>query len=862
MAYKDFYTRVPGTNITYNDGTLSATKSQEAGPRVMIAASAVKGIAGRLFTAESLESTVSEFGDFSELATAYQTALANLPQTSNVDLVRIATKAEHLLVQKISKAGSAEYETIIKISPKRQGDVLVGNKDVNAFEAYRLALVPVKKGNIYKQRVVIVQDLTSSTKTIVYDSELEYTQNLADFDVEINNDVGNDHILFTPHAYSTEGAASTLRAAAEQKNISINNLITFDALAIGNIHVFNASDTTNSAEVSNPTYQIVKHTQSSTYSPDYLNKYASLEVKYQDLDYLNSDMIYVEGCYADILPLDLENASLSQAIDYGSYNLGYMWKYVHEGTPYSYMFGRKDALNSANVSTDEIAVCSGPIIPLGGTITQGDNLLYQVGTAGIVLGDLLNLFEVEIIDLAATADSVEMFPLNTGKIKVAIKSAALANGQTKSIVIGKSDAPIFTVKIKKGYTLPDNTKAKFTIRASKVAGNRTISDSLISKSSADGNYDKPINCDPFVISPFQLTGQLIPETVLEQLLSFGSWLAPTNTTVSLNAKAEQIREISFLHQAASMAYKASNIYRQCVAFVPVSQPKPSNDGVQKWAGKAPLYEIDNDTGELVVAQNGTMLQGCKLLFGAKNYRSGRPFGGVILTTGNQLPNGEPYGIDDTDEAVDSKGLPIDIGKHVVVVGSWGTITPQNTRTDKILALPKVSKFVNLAPAVMGKLLALPINEEPIGPVNGRIAGVSVLGVSVPKSLLNSLALGRVCMFDSAGSLSILRTTALPTSDYTRVSTLRAANRILSNIREMALPFLGKTVDFARTTMAQRIEGFMTGEVRLGNIQGYQPARISATKADEIAGRLNVSVSFIPPFSLETVNVDMTVLPPQ
>lgn len=859
MAYKDFYTRVPGTNITYNDGTLSATKSQEAGPRVMIAASAVKGIAGRLFTAESLESTVSEFGDFSELATAYQTALANLPQTSNVDLVRIATKAEHLLVQKISKADSAEYETIIKISPKRQGDVLVGNSEVDAFKAYRLALVPVKKGNIYKQRVVIVQDLTSSTKAIVYDSELEYTQNLADFDVEINNDVGNDQILFTPHAYSTTGAASTLSAAAEQKSISINNLITFKDLVIGNIHVFNASDAADSAAVSNPTYQIIKHTQSSTYSPDYLNKYASLEVKYQDLDYLNSDMIYVEGCYADILPLDLANASISQAIDYGSYNLGYMWKYVHEGTPYSYMFGRKDALSSDNVSTDERILATTTI---GGTIpTTVTQLSYQVGSAGIVLGDLLNLFEVEILDLADGATSVEMFPLNTGKIKVAIKPGTIANGATKSIIIGKSEAPIFTVKIKKGYSLNGKT-AKFTIRASKVANSLSISDFLIDKDNVNCAYDKAVNCDPFVISPFQLTGQLIPEAVLEQLLSFSSWLAPTNTTVSLNAKAEQIREISFLHQAASMAYKASNIYRQCVAFIPVSQPKPSNDGVQKWAGKAPLYEIDNDTGELVVAQNGTMLQGCKLLFGATNYRSGRPFGGVILTTGNQLPNGEPYGIDDTDEAVDSKGLPIDIGKHVVVVGSWGTITPQNTRTDKILALPKVSKFVNLAPAVMGKLLALPINEEPIGPVNGRIAGVSVLGVSVPKSLLNSLALGRVCMFDSAGSLSILRTTALPTSDYTRVSTLRAANRILSNIREMALPFLGKTVDFARTTMAQRIEGFMTGEVRLGNIQGYQPARISATKADEIAGRLNVSVSFIPPFSLETVNVDMTVLPPQ
>jgi hypothetical protein len=857
MAYKDFYTRVPGTNITYNDGSLAAAKALENGPRVMIAASAAKGITGRLFTAESLESAISEFGEFSELATAYQSALANLPQNSTVDLVRIATKSEHLLIQKKVKDGSSEYETIIKISPKRQGDVLVGSSFTDAFKAYRLALVPVKKGNIYKQRVIVIQDLTTSTRTIVYDSELEYTQNLADFDIEINNDVGNDQILYTPLAYDKAGAALSLADASAKTSILINEVPTFDALVIGNIHSFNSNPSAASSSVNTSLYQLTKHTTESNYSPDYLNKYSSLEVKYQDLDYLTSDMIYVEGCYADILPFDLVNATISEAIDYGSYNLGYMWKYVHEGTPYIFMFGRKDALNSSNVSTDERVLATTTV---GGTVTT--QLSYQVGSAGVQLGDLLNLFEVEILNLAAASDSVEMFPLESGKIKVAVKTASIDAGETKEIKIGKSDAIIFTIKIKSTYALPANKTAKFTIRASKVAGTLALSDYLIAKNDTNLDYDKVINCDPFVISAFKLTGQLVPEAVLEQLLTFTSWIAPTNTSVSLILKEEQIREVSFLHQAASMAYKASNIYRQCVSFVPVSQPKPSNDGVQKWAGKAPLYQINDENGELVVGQNGTMLQGCKLLFGATDYRGGKPFGGIILTTGSNLPNGEPYGIDDTDEAVDSKGLPIDIGKHVIVIGSWGSIVSQNTRTDKILALPKISKFVNLAPAVMGKLLSLPINEEPIGPVNGRVSGVSVLGVSVPKSLLNSMALGRICMFDGSGALSILRTAALPSSDYTRVSTLRAANRILSNIRDMALPFLGKTVDFARTTMAQRIEGFMTGEVRLGNIQGYQPTKISATKADEIAGRLNVSVSFIPPFSLETVNVDMTVLPPQ
>ena len=37
----------------------------------------------------------------------------------------------------------------------------------------------------------------------------------------------------------------------------------------------------------------------------------------------------------------------------------------------------------------------------------------------------------------------------------------------------------------------------------------------------------------------------------------------------------------------------------------------SNDGIIKWAGAGPTYEI-NDNGELVVAKDGTKLQSNKL----------------------------------------------------------------------------------------------------------------------------------------------------------------------------------------------------------------------------------------------------------
>ena len=77
-----------------------------------------------------------------------------------------------------------------------------------------------------------------------------------------------------------------------------------------------------------------------------------------------------------------------------------------------------------------------------------------------------------------------------------------------------------------------------------------------------------------------------------------------------------------------------------------------------------------------------------------------------------------------------------------------------------------------------------------------------------------------------------------------------------------MPYLGRSVNFAKTALAQQLQGFMVSEQRNGYIQAYRPAQIYSSRADEIAGRMNISVAFTPPFSLEMVNVDMTILPPQ
>lgn len=835
MAYRNFYSRLPGVQATFNDGNLANVAPEiKSGAKLLIASSAEQGYTNRLFSVDSLESVITEFGETSSIAKSLQLARANGAQ--NVDVVKVNGKQSHFLIKKSIEGADFQKETIIKISPKRTGRMFVGTTNgsgsdttVDVLAGYVVALLPFKKGNIFKQRVLLYQiNNVNQPKTLIYDSEMLLTNSLSAFDIEINNAPGNDQILVTPEFFNTTGAEDfqisleDAVAAFDNKQIKVTLLKTLSSITSSDISVFNSDKTVESAI--NADYSVITLQPENIDQVTHLERFAGLEVKYHDLDYLDADFIYCDGCYADIAPVELGALSSSEKLEYGAHKLGYMWKYVYEGKPYVFFFGRKNPFDSANIVD---------------SYTSG-GITFSFSADQKKIGDLLNLVDIKFhVDGALLEPAVEIFTSDTGRVECHITTSS-------ATLDGVVELPFCTVT---GLDINNNVAdgKVVTLRPS-VVGNDNRALSILLEG---GSY----NTDAFVETPHTLYGSLVPEAVIERLLTY------TLEGVSLVASSIEVREVNFLHQAAMMAYKASNTTSQTIAFVPCSPPPASNDGITKWAGNSPIYNVDT-SGALVVESIGTGIQGNKLLFGAPNYRGGLPFGGVILTTGENLPNQEPYGIDDTDEASDGRGTPIDIGKHAIVIGSWGTFTPATATQYKVRVNRAQYGFSNLAPAVAARLISLPVNSEPIGPVNGIVAGVSVLGARIPKATLNTLALGRVCMFDQNGALAILRTAALPNSDYTRVSTIRVANRILGAIRAFALPYLGRSVNFAKTSLSQQLQGFMTSEVRNRNIQGYNEVQIYSSRADEIAGRMNISVSFIPPFSLEMVNVNMTILPPQ
>ena len=324
-----------------------------------------------------------------------------------------------------------------------------------------------------------------------------------------------------------------------------------------------------------------------------------------------------------------------------------------------------------------------------------------------------------------------------------------------------------------------------------------------------------------------------------------------------------LQALEYLHQSATAAYRASTNYSQTIAIVPTSAPTRSRNGVSAWAGNPAEYRVESN-GDVKVIKDGTGVLGTKLLAGSTSYRNGAAFGGVILTNGSELPNGLPYGIDDSDEALDAMGNPIDLGKHVVVVGAYGLIqNPASMigKNGKKVNIAQSQPYVgNAGPMIAGLLSILEPGTEPIGPIRGRIAGFNAQQ-RTPKAVLDNLAALRICMIDQTGVISSIYTAALRTSDYTKISSILAANSILSRIRQECLSVIGTAyTDAVISDLAGRLDGLGRALVAEGYAQRLS-TQLRGSQLDRINGVVRVSVTFIPPLSIEAISIDLTLEPP-
>ena len=339
-----------------------------------------------------------------------------------------------------------------------------------------------------------------------------------------------------------------------------------------------------------------------------------------------------------------------------------------------------------------------------------------------------------------------------------------------------------------------------------------------------------------------------------------------------DATDAQLREVNFAHQLASFCYYASNTYHMCLGFMSFSKPVAFNQiDLANYFGELPVYQGWN--GKLsneAIKTGGNGILGNKFLGGAKGYRYGRlkngaisngyAFGGFICTKGLGLPNKEGYGINQSDEKLDKNKFPVDIGRHIVLSAAWpiasatigGVVSSFKTPISSILA---------------SRIYSFPVNNEPFGEVNGRLNSNLVL-TSSESSLVSSgyagdarVARVTVLNTDNAGNVYIanISTAAHPIDDYKRISTIRCVNRVINGLRNLAKGYIGTSFNSSNIISLQTaINGYLKSEQDVGVHQGAV-AQIAYTRRDRINGNLKIKLRMVPPFSLETIEVETSIL---
>lgn len=579
-------------------------------------------------------------------------------------------------------------------------------------------------------------------------------------------------------------------------------------------------------------------------NPSLVERYAALDQAYLMLDYKDADHLLPVDAYIDCKNIvDIADSVMSKsgapasATDYGLFwsgppaagsdrdALGYLWRYIYRGASYVTFADQTDAYSFTRTAA---------------SYTGADALSItctELGKGG-------NACTIEVQD-DATGDATISFN-SDGGVAIVVR-ADISGGATSADVAGFINTAV--------AAFDTSTISAFAKAPSELLGTATGDGTAAITVAANTNFTGGAGANivhlqknPHIARPAKVT------------------------SVYGNASDAQLREANFAHQLAEACYLGSTNWSTMLGAISYKEPEAGSiaisstaEALADWAGDLPEYG-DNGIEKYIGASgdNGEGALGNKFLAGAYGYRghmlkaesasSGYAYGGFIRTVGSALPNGEkwPYGVNDADEAKDESGRVVDLGKHIHVTSAWPTHTNGFDGGSTYKG--------DLAAAFTGLLAVTPPAEEPIG-VGSRLVGIN--GQNFHSTTLSDLAGIRAVglRFDDTESVWIpttAKTAAHPDSDYSRLSTIRIANLLISGCRQIAKGYIGKQFNpQVLLSLKSALDQFGLAQQAIGNA-GKVKIALNYTRSERILGRLNIQVRFVPPFSIESVVVKTSV----
>jgi len=160
-----------------------------------------------------------------------------------------------------------------------------------------------------------------------------------------------------------------------------------------------------------------------------------------------------------------------------------------------------------------------------------------------------------------------------------------------------------------------------------------------------------------------------------------------------------------------------------------------------------------------------------------------------------------------------------------------------------------------AAAVAGLLSTLVPQSSP---TNKVLASVQALEQRFTYGEEKTLVQGRVLVLEVQGGVRVVRGLTTDSGPFTQITTRRITDYAKAGMRACSSPFIGRLNNSrVRKALEGAINGFLSAMVADEALVSYELA-VTATRADEIAGRAIVNAILRPTFSIDFVAVTLTL----
>lgn len=328
-------------------------------------------------------------------------------------------------------------------------------------------------------------------------------------------------------------------------------------------------------------------------------------------------------------------------------------------------------------------------------------------------------------------------------------------------------------------------------------------------------------------------------------------IASPGPIAGYSAESFSFKEVNFGYLLASYCHENSSDYRSLLGVIGTTLPSSiTARGVREYFGFAPSYTLNNEDNSYYIAtsaDNGAGLLGFRFVGGEDDFNDGLKHGGFFLTEDGTIDYSA------SNLVLDDNGKKVDLGKYLLVSAIFGRVNDDIN--------PRRAPYLTNAAGIIAGMLPQQSPSDSL--INMTIPGMLIDYRLETKTVDVACGLGLVVAKNENGVAIVADspTFASPTSDYTRLTTVRIVSKIANELRGAARPYIGKGLTAPKRAALESA----IGEVLKANMAG-EPIqtitgatfKIEQSAADRVLGKMRVKLTIVPVFELRQITFSVNL----